>query len=49
MSLVSNYRTQFNKIVTTESYPALVQKLRAKDAEPAAASPGEASGRAPAR
>lgn len=36
VSLVSNYRTQFNKIVQTESYATLVQKLRAKDAEPAA-------------
>ena len=36
VSLVSNYRTQFNKIVQTESYQVLVQKLRAKDAEPAA-------------
>jgi phospholipid transport system substrate-binding protein len=36
VSLVSNYRTQFNKIVQTESYPTLVRKLRAKDAEPAA-------------
>jgi phospholipid transport system substrate-binding protein len=36
VSLVSNYRTQFNKIVQTESYQSLVQKLRAKDAEPAA-------------
>jgi phospholipid transport system substrate-binding protein len=35
VSLVSNYRTQFNKIVQTESYQTLVQKLRAKDAEPA--------------
>jgi hypothetical protein len=33
---VSNYRQQFNKIVVTESYPALVQKMRAKQAEPAA-------------
>jgi phospholipid transport system substrate-binding protein len=39
VSLVSNYRTQFNKIVQTESYPALVEKLRARAAEPAA-SPG---------
>ena len=38
VSLVSNYRTQFNKIVQTESYQTLIQKLRAKDAEPAAAS-----------
>jgi phospholipid transport system substrate-binding protein len=36
VSLVSNYRTQFNKIVQTESYQSLVQKLRAKGAEPAA-------------
>jgi phospholipid transport system substrate-binding protein len=36
VSLVSNYRTQFTKIVQTESYGALVQRLRAKDAEPAA-------------
>jgi phospholipid transport system substrate-binding protein len=39
VSLVSNYRTQFNKIVQTESYPSLVEKLRARAAEPAA-SPG---------
>lgn len=36
VSLVSNYRTQFNKIVQTEGYEALVLKLKAKDAEPAA-------------
>jgi phospholipid transport system substrate-binding protein len=35
VSLVSNYRTQFNKIVQTESYQTLIQKLRAKDAAPA--------------
>ena len=40
VSLVSNYRTQFNKIVQTESYDALVQRLRAKDAAEPAASPG---------
>src|SRR5262245_12272008 len=39
VSLIANYRTQFNKVVQTESYQALVQKLRAKDATPAA-SPG---------
>ncbi len=38
VSLVSNYRTQFNKIVQTESYPALVKKLRALEAQPAASS-----------
>ena len=39
VSLISNYRTQFNKVVQTESYQSLVQKLRAKETEPAA-SPG---------
>jgi phospholipid transport system substrate-binding protein len=38
VSLVSNYRQQFNKIIQTESYPALVQKMRAKQAEQPAAS-----------
>ena len=41
VSLVSNYRTQFNKIVQTESYDSLVQKLKARGASPAA-SPGRA-------
>jgi phospholipid transport system substrate-binding protein len=36
VSLVSNYRTQFNKIVQTESYQALVDKLRSKELAPAA-------------
>jgi phospholipid transport system substrate-binding protein len=36
VSLVSNYRAQFNKIIRTESYQALIKKLRAKDSEPAA-------------
>jgi phospholipid transport system substrate-binding protein len=40
VSLVSNYRTQFNKIVQTESYDALVQRLRAKDTAEPSASPG---------
>jgi phospholipid transport system substrate-binding protein len=39
VSLVSNYRTQFNKIVQTESYDSLVQKLKTRGAAPAA-SPG---------
>jgi phospholipid transport system substrate-binding protein len=34
VSLVANYRQQFNKVIVTESYPVLVQKLRAKQAEP---------------
>lgn len=33
VSLVANYRTQFNKIITSEGYPALVKKLQAKSAE----------------
>lgn len=36
VSLVANYRTQFNKIVQTESYESLVRKLRAREASPAA-------------
>ena len=44
VSLVSNYRTQFNKIVQTESYDTLVQRLRAKDASEPAASPGRKRG-----
>src|SRR5262245_60630607 len=39
VSLVSNYRTQFNKIIQTESYDSLVQRLRAKDTAEPAASP----------
>jgi len=40
VSLVSNYRTQFNKIVQTESYDSLVQKLKARGGATPAASPG---------
>jgi phospholipid transport system substrate-binding protein len=36
VSLVSNYRTQFNKIIQTGSYSDLVQKLKAKQDELAA-------------
>jgi phospholipid transport system substrate-binding protein len=36
VSMVSNYRTQFNKIIQTESYQALVDRLKAKDATPSA-------------
>ena len=39
VSLVSNYRTQFNKVVQTESYDALAQRLRAKDTAEPSASP----------
>jgi phospholipid transport system substrate-binding protein len=40
VSLVANYRTQFNRIVRTESYAALVEKMRARQAEPAASPAG---------
>jgi phospholipid transport system substrate-binding protein len=30
VSLVNNYRTQFNKIIRQESYDALVKKLQLK-------------------
>ena len=33
VSLVSNYRTQFNKIITTNGYPELVKKLQNKTNE----------------
>lgn len=33
VSLVSNYRGQFNKIITNEGYPALLKKLKSKSAE----------------
>jgi len=33
VSLVSNYRTQFNKIIQTSSYGELVKKMRAKQEE----------------
>jgi len=38
-SLVSNYRAQFDKIITSESYPALVQRMRAKATENPATTP----------
>ena len=43
ISLVANYRAQFNKIIRTSSYAALVTTLRSRQAEfsaPAAAAPG---------
>ncbi|HIJ95298.1 MAG TPA: ABC transporter substrate-binding protein [Desulfuromonadales bacterium] len=33
VSLVSNYRTQFNKIITAQGYPELVKKLQTKTEE----------------
>ena len=39
ISLVANYRAQFNKIIRTESYEALVVKLKSKTAEVGETSP----------
>ena len=39
VSLISNYRTQFNKVIQTESYDALVKRLRAKAFAAPAATP----------
>ena len=33
VSLVANYRAQFNKIIQTSGYPSLVSKLAAKEQE----------------
>lgn len=33
VSLVSNYRTQFNKIISTSGYPELIKKLQSKSNE----------------
>lgn len=33
VSLVSNYRTQFNRIISTNGYPELVRKLKSKSNE----------------
>ena len=33
VSLVANYRTQFNKIIQTSSYQELVKKLKTKQEE----------------
>ncbi len=30
MSLISNYRTQFDRVIRTSSYPDLVQRLRTR-------------------
>jgi phospholipid transport system substrate-binding protein len=47
ISLVANYRAQFNKIIRTSSYEALVAKVKSHQAELAASS--TASGGQPAR
>jgi phospholipid transport system substrate-binding protein len=41
VSLVSNYRTQFNKIIQTASYGDLVQKMKTKQDELAAGADGQ--------
>ena len=41
VSLVSNYRTQFNKIIQTASYNELVQKMRTKQDELASEDQGQ--------
>jgi phospholipid transport system substrate-binding protein len=33
VSLISNYRTQFNKIITTSSYEELIKKMKSKQEE----------------
>jgi phospholipid transport system substrate-binding protein len=38
VSLVANYRTQFNKVIRTESFDALVARLKSQQADVAAAS-----------
>ena len=48
VSLVANYRAQFNKIIRTSSYEALVTTLRSRQVEssaPAASAPGAKPGR----
>ena len=43
VSLVGNYRTQFNKIIQTSSYQDLVKRLRAKDVSSAEGARGRRS------
>ena len=33
VSLVSNYRTQFNKIISANGYPELIKRLQTKSNE----------------
>jgi phospholipid transport system substrate-binding protein len=40
ISLVNNYRSQFNAVIQQSGYPALVSRLRAKEPD-AAASPAQ--------
>jgi phospholipid transport system substrate-binding protein len=41
VSLVANYRTQFNKVIRSESYEALIARLKSNRADSPAASPAE--------
>ncbi len=46
ISLVANYRAQFNKVIRTSSYEGLIAKFEAKQAEfpgPSSARPGQKS------
>ncbi len=49
VSLVSNYRTQFNKIIQTASYNDLVQKMRTKQDELVSADQGKPKNAAPVK
>jgi phospholipid transport system substrate-binding protein len=40
ISLVNNYRTQFNSIISSSSYNALVEKMRARQGDELSGSPG---------
>jgi phospholipid transport system substrate-binding protein len=49
VSLVSNYRTQFNKIIQTSSFNELLQKLKTKQEELTGVEPAKAPKPAPAK
>jgi len=49
VSLVSNYRTQFNKIIQTSSFADLIQKLRAKQIELSGEVPSKGAPAPPAK
>jgi phospholipid transport system substrate-binding protein len=43
VSLVANYRSQFNKVIRNESYQALVTRLKANHANAASSPAGSTS------
>jgi phospholipid transport system substrate-binding protein len=49
VSLVSSYRTQFNKIIQTASFDELVRRLKTKQGELSGAEPSKAGKSAPAK